>query len=57
MVYLGQKMQCMSNEDHRFALRTKAQYSVLEKRLSNMCVDRTEWIVEELSLSVCCTLA
>jgi hypothetical protein len=47
-------MQCMSDENHRLALRPKPKYGVLEKRLSDMCIDRTEWIVKELSVSLAC---
>jgi len=45
-------MQCMSNENHRLALRPKAQYSILEKRLSDVCIDSTQWIVKELLFSL-----
>lgn len=42
----------MSDKNHRLALRTKAQDSILEKRLSDMCIYCTEWIVKELSVSL-----
>jgi len=46
----------MSDENHRLALRPKAQDSILEKRLSDVSIDRTQWIVKELSFSFACWL-
>jgi hypothetical protein len=42
----------MSDEYDRLALRTKAQNSILEKRLSDVCIDRTQRIVKELLFSL-----
>jgi hypothetical protein len=47
-------MQCVSDKKHCLALRSKPKHRILEECLSDVRIDGTQWIIEELLISFTC---